>query len=516
MAFLPSLFILFLVIILLSVLVFRYKPQNLKTLVHRNLVLLGMIPAVLTNLHQLHDLATIYLKRSGGTFMFKGPWFTNMDMLVTTDPLDIHHILSKNFPNYPKGQNFRKMFDILGDGIFNADGHMWEIQRKTTMSLLRQPNFQSVFEAIVWNKVESGLLPVLESICELGKEVDLQDIFQRFTFDTICRLLLDYDPKSLSVDFPSLPCEKSMTDIQEGIFYRHFMPPFLWKLQQLLRIGNEKKLSEACNVLDHFLYKCIARLQNESSNIENEHGEENVGLGTSLIREFKDQTGSCGDHNKFLRDTLGTLVGAGKDTTSTTLSWFFYLVAKNPIVEDKIREEIHRFMEVKVDDRKWNSKELSKLVYLHGALCEALRLYPPIPFNHKIPLQPDILPSGHKVSKKTKIILYHYGMGRMKKIWGQDCMEFKPERWILEGGGMKYEPYYKFPAFNGGPRTCLGKDMSFTQLKIVASTIIYSYHIELVEGHPVFPSASIVLQMKHGLKVKLTKISEVDISSKHS
>ncbi|KAL4575407.1 hypothetical protein LXL04_022250 [Taraxacum kok-saghyz] len=464
-----------------------------------------MVPAVLTNLHQVHDLATTYLTQNGGTFMFRGPWFAKMDMLITTDPSDIQHILSKNFSNYPKGEKFRKLFDVLGDGIFNADGHIWEIQRKTTMSLFKQPNFQHVFEAIVWNKVERGLLPVLESVCKQGKEMDLQETFQKFTFDTICKLLLDHDPQSLSLDRHCLPCEKAITDIQEGIFYRHLMPPIIWKLQQLLGMGNEKKLSEACNVIDQFIYKGLARVQNESNNIESEHGQENVGIGASLIREFKDQSGSLGDPNKFLRDTIDMFFTSNSMqfmlSLGTTLSWFFYLVAKNPIVEEKIREEIHTFMGLKVNDQKWSSKELGKMVYLHGALCETLRLYPPVPFNHKIPLQPEVLPSGHKVSQNTKIILYYYGMGRMKNIWGKDYMEFKPERWILKEGRIKHEPSYKFPAFNSGPRTCLGKDMSFTQLQIVASTIMYHYHIELVEGHPVFPSASIVLQMKHGLKV---------------
>ncbi|KAL7587592.1 hypothetical protein Lser_V15G36599 [Lactuca serriola] len=509
MVFLESLVIL----IFLCFLVFHYKPQNLKTLLDRNWMPLGAFSKTLTKLHRLHDLLTRILNRSGGTFMFRGPWFANMDMLITTDPLDIHHVLNKNFSNYPKGPKFRKIFDILGDGIFNVDGHLWEIQRKAIMSLFRQPNFLSVFEVIVWNKVERGLLPVLESICKPGKETDLQDIFQRFTFDTICTLLLAFDPKSLSLDFPFLPYEKSLSDIEESILYRHFTPPIFWKLQQLLRMGNEKKLSDAFNAFDHFVCKCLARIQHESSSIdiESEHGREHFGLA-SLIREFKHQSGSSGDPNKFLKETIMNLIGAGRDTTSTTLSWFFYLIAKNPIAEDKIREEIHTFLQVKVKDQKnWNSKELGKLVYLHGALCEALRLYPPVPFNHKTPLQPDILPSGHHVNQNTKIVLYFYGMGRMKTIWGEDCMEFKPERWISKEGGIKHEASNKFSAFNSGPRTCIGKDMSFTHLKIVASTIIYHYHIELVEGHIVCPSASIVLQMKHGLKVRLTKLSEVNI-----
>ncbi|KAL7586519.1 hypothetical protein Lser_V15G36597 [Lactuca serriola] len=499
MAFLESLTIL----IFLSLLIFHYRPQYLKALIDRYWPHLGVFQA-LTNLNQIHDFLAIYINRSGGSFMLRGPWFTNMDMLFTTDPLDIQHVLSKNFTNYPKGPKFREIFDFFGDGIFNVDGHLWEIQRKTTMSLFRQPNFQSVFEGIVWNKMERGLLPILESISKLGNEMDLQDIFQRFTFDTICTLLLDFDPKSLSLDFPFLPCEKSLTDIGESMLCRLFSPPIFWKFQQLFKMGNEKKLSEANNTFDQFLCKCLARIQHVSNtNIESEH----FGLA-SLVREFKDQSSSFEDPSKFLKDVIKNLIGAGRDTTSTALSWFFYLIAKNPIVEDKIREEIHTLLQEKVDDQKnWNSKELGKLVYLHGALCEALRLYPPVPFNHKTPLQPDILPSGHQVDQNTKILLYFYGMGRMENIWGEDCMEFKPERWISKEGGIKHESSYKFPTFNGGPRICIGKDMSFTQLKIVASMIIYHYHIELVEGHMVYPIASITLQMKHGLKVRLTKLS---------
>ncbi|KAL4582696.1 hypothetical protein LXL04_007254 [Taraxacum kok-saghyz] len=488
------------VFIFTSFLVFYYKSQNVKTRIERKWLPLGMIWEVLTNMHRIHDLFAVYLNASGGTFMLRGPWFAKMDMLITTDPLDVHHVLSKNFSNYPKGQKFRKIFDIFGDGIFNVDGHLWEIQRKSTMSLFNQPNFQSVFETIVWDKVEKGLLPVLESISKRDMEIDLQDIFQRFTFDTICKLLVDDDLKSLSLDFSCVPCEKSISDIAEGLFYRHFVPPLFWKLQQLLRMGNEMKLSEAYDDVDHLVNKYLNIIQNESNNLEN------FRFIRSLLKEYENQGGNSKDPNKFLRDTIVTLVSAGRDTTSTTLSWFFYLVAKNPIVEKNIRDEIHTFIKVKEGDKKWSSKDLGKLVYLHGALCEALRLYPSIPFNHKTPLQSDILPSGHQVSQSTKIILYYYGMGRMKKIWGEDCMEFKPERWMSTRGGVKHEPSFKFPAFNAGPRTCLGKDMSFTQINIVASTIIYHYHIELIEGQPILPRASIILHMKHGLKVRLTKI----------
>ncbi|KAK4364329.1 hypothetical protein RND71_015687 [Anisodus tanguticus] len=47
--------------------------------------------------------------------------------------------------------------------------------------------------------------------------------------------------------------------------------------------------------------------------------------------------------------------------------------------------------------------------------------------------------------------------------------EFKPERWISERGTVKHEPCYKFFSFNAGPRTCIGREVPFTQMKVVAA-----------------------------------------------
>ena len=96
-------------------------------------------------------------------------------------------------------------------------------------------------------------------------------------------------------------------------------------------------------------------------------------------------------------------------------------------------------------------------------------------------------------------------MGRMESIWGQDCLEFKPERWISERGGIVHVPSFKFITFNAGARTCLGKDISFIQMKIIASAIIWNYRVQVVEGHPISPSISVILHMKNGLMVMISK-----------
>ena len=84
-------------------------------------------------------------------------------------------------------------------------------------------------------------------------------------------------------------------------------------------------------------------------------------------------------------------------------------------------------------------------------------------------------------------------------------MEFRPERW-LSPEGDKFDPTkdgYKFVAFNAGPRTCLGKDLAYLQMKSVASAVLLRYQLSLVPGHRVEQKMSLTLFMKKGLRVYL-------------
>ncbi|KAG6407328.1 hypothetical protein SASPL_130317 [Salvia splendens] len=388
-----------------------------------------------------------------------GPRIFNIDMLFTSDPANIHHVLSRNFSNYPKGPEFRKIFDIIGDGIFAADFELWEIHRKTTIAQLKRADFNESLERAVWQKVEDGLFPVLDHFCGRKEGLDLQDVFQRLAFDNICKLVLGSDPCSLRVDLPFFQCEKAFHRVAEPLLRRHLWPEWVWKVQRWFNVGDERVIGEAAAAFDDFIYPRV------------------VGGGED----------------------------ADVDSTSACLTWLFWLVAQSPASERKILEELEAELGLNKKWRAFTAEESHKLVYLHGALCETLRLYPSLPLQHKAPVQPDILPSGHRLARNEKLIMSFYSVGRMESVWGKDCLQFKPERWILPDRKIKHEPSYKFPAFNAGPRTCVGKDMAFIQMKMVAAAILYGYKVRLVEGHKVSPCDSILLHAKEGLKVLLCK-----------
>ncbi|KAJ8422425.1 hypothetical protein Cgig2_003005 [Carnegiea gigantea] len=469
-----------------------------------------MLPAILKNVHRIHDFCIEIFEKSPLTFLLKGPWFANMEMLLTVDPPNVHHIMSKNFDNYAKGPKFNEIFDVLGDGIFNADFELWKYHRRMAQSFLAHPRFHWFLVKRVWEKAENGLVTILEHACKQGLVVDFQDLFERFTFDTICTLVMGQDFGSLSIDMPRIPFSKALDDVEAVFFHRHVIPMRIWKFMRWLGVGKEKKHEQARKVLDEFIYKCVAQKREEmEQKLSNKHNEDQKEDSESddlltLYMMNQDKNTNIGidsESDKFFRDTILSFFIAGQDTTSSTLSWFFYLLSKNPQVESKIRQELSSVLTC---NSLYNFDQLSdELVYLHGSLCETLRSYPPVVFETKSPVKPDILPSGHKVNPNTQIIFNLYATGRMKSIWGDNRHEFCPERWISEKGKIKHEPSYKFLAFNAGLRTCLGKDMAFTQMKMVAAVIIQNYHIQAVEGHPVVPDISIIFRMKHGFKAKV-------------
>lgn len=114
----------------------------------------------------------------------------------------------------------------------------------------------------------------------------------------------------------------------------------------------------------------------------------------------------------------------------------------------------------------------------------------------------DVLPTGHQVKAGSLVFYFSYGMGRSADIWGSDFSEFKPERFI-EDPKLSSNPF-KFSAFQGGPRTCLGQNMAYLEEQTMLALILQKYSFQLVQGQKVEPMLSLTLPMKTGLRLRFT------------
>ncbi|CAN7131861.1 unnamed protein product [Brassica rapa subsp. narinosa] len=489
-------FILFLV--LLGFLHHKKTPKYLPT----NWPVLGMLPGLLVHINRIYDAITELLEASNMTFCFKGPWLSGTDILITVDPANIRYILSSNFDNYPKGMEFKQIFEVLGDSIFNVDSELWEDMRNSSHAIFSHQDFQRFWVNTSVSKLNQGLVPILENAVEKNIIVDLQDLFHRFLFDTSSILITGYDPGCLSIEMPKVNFSYAVDGVADGLFYRHAKPVLFWKLQYWIGVGVEKSMRRGIAVFDEMLQKIISAKREEIKihGIRDSEGEAMDVLTYYMTIDTTKYKHLKPSNDKFIRDTILGVLIAAKDTTSSALSWFFWLLSKNPEAMIKIRQEINNKMP------KFNPADLDKLVYLDGAVCETLRLYPSVPFNHKSPAKPDVLPTGHRVDDNWKIVISIYALGRMKSVWGDDAEDFRPERWISDSGMLRHEPSHKFLPFSAGPRSCLGKKLTFLQIKTVAVKIIQKYEIEVVEGQKSEPVPSVLLRMQHGLNVSVTRM----------
>ncbi|XP_026380365.1 alkane hydroxylase MAH1-like [Papaver somniferum] len=386
-----------------------------------------------------------------------------------------------------------------------------EVQRRMAHAALISVEFKDLLSNMSHRVVEDQLVPLLVHAAKTGTTIDLQEVCSRFAFDVNMNTIFGIHANYLSIELPSNDLAEAIGTVQEAGLYRHIMPMFLWKLMRLFGVGREGELIKALKTINTHFFEYISEKQ---TNMINEVKTfDLLSAYVNSIQKHKRTTTDPSPHKndeKFLRDSMFSLFVAGKDTIGSGLIWFFWLVSKTPSVEKKILEELKGLVSClkkgKVIEWPWvfDADDINGLVYLHAALCESLRLYPPVPINSKTVLNEVVLPDGSLIQPGMQILIPFYSVGRMPWIWGEDCLEFRPERWIDDDGKLNRHES-KFFTFNLGPRTCLGKDMSFSQMKAVVAAVLFNFQVQVLEGQQVRPKPAITLHMEKGLEVKIQK-----------
>ncbi|OIW04357.1 hypothetical protein TanjilG_32549 [Lupinus angustifolius] len=468
----------------------------------------GSLPVLFKNRSRVHDWIAGNLRATGTSTTYQTctipiPFLARKEgfYTVTCNPKNLEHILRTRFDNYPKGPKWQTAFDdLLGQGIFNSDGETWLMQRKTAALEFTTRTLRLAMARWVNRSIKNRFWCILDKAAKDNVSVDMQDLLLRLTFDNICGLTFGKDPETLSPGLPENPFSVAFDTATEATMHRFLYPGVVWRFQKLLCIGAEKRLKQSLQVVDTYMNDAIAdRKKNPSDD---------------LLSRFMKKSDTCGNAftSKLLQRIVLNFVLAGRDTSSVALTWFFWLLINHPHVEDKIVAEIATVLKETRggERRKWveeplDFEEADRLVYLKAALAETLRLYPSVPQDFKQAVNDDVLPDGTVVPAGSTVTYSIYSAGRMETIWGEDCVEFKPERW-LSVRLDRFEPPkdgFKFVAFNGGPRTCLGKDLAYLQMKSVAAAVLLRYRLSLVPGHRVEQKMSLTLFMKNGLRVFL-------------
>ncbi|KAJ6836884.1 cytochrome P450 704C1-like isoform X1 [Iris pallida] len=441
----------------------------------------GTVFHMLLHFDTLFDFLTDIARRNQ-TFRFIKPFRSE---IFTTNPANVEHTLKNNFSKYIKGQsNCDVLRDLLGQGIFAVDGDKWRHQRKLASYEFSTKVLRD-FSSSVFRTNGAKLAKMISTSALSSSVFDIQKLLMKSTLDSIFKVGFGVDLNTLSDDPDELGSRFSTAfdDSNRIVFWRFF--DVFWNLKRHFNIGQEAQLKRNIRVIDDFVFQLIRQKRVLMEGVKKqENGKEDI-LSRFILASEKDPEAMT---DQYLRDIILNFIIAGKDTSANTLSWFFYMMCRHPLVQEKVVEEIRSSAAAStaardgwgIDDFALNLTEevLERMQYLHAALTETLRLYPALPVDAKAAEEDDVLPDGFKVAKGDVVNYPAYAMGRMTYLWGEDAEDFRPERW-LQNGAFRPESPFKFLAFHAGPRTCLGKEFAYRQMKIFAAILLHFFKFKL-------------------------------------
>lgn len=446
------------------------------------------------------------LARKHKTYRLLSPFRSEV---YTSDPANVEYILKTNFQNFGKGyHNYHILSDLLGDGIFAVDGEKWRHQRKVSSYEFSTKVLRD-FSSAVFRKNAAKLARIIsEDYAKSDRTIDAQDLLMKSTLDSIFKVGFGVELNSIAGSSEGTQFANAFNDSSAMTLWRYV--DILWEIKRFLNVGFEAKLKKNIKIVDDFINKII------SSKIEQGFKSADGSLSNKkedILSRFLELNET---DPRYLRDITLNFLVAGRDTTATTLSWFLYMLCKNPHVQDKAAKEVRKATDAK-DNTPFDQyvesvtdDALDKMHYLHAALAETLRLYPAVPVDAKICFSDDTLPDGYSVRKGDMVAYQPYAMGRMKYIWGEDAEEFRPERWLDQDGYFRGESSFKFTAFQAGPRICLGKEFAYRQMKIFAAILLGCFVFKMKdENKPVNYRTMLNLHIDEGLYLQASHRSSI-------
>lgn len=465
----------------------------------------GDVLTIKKNVHRFLDWHVEVSEKTGGTWQITVPGRQNN--LKISNPACIKHILKDNIDNYEKIRvpfDNRIFYELTGNnGLLMLCGKEWKAVRKPVSHL---------FSSNVLNKHMTAVFiknagRVHNKLVKLGeKSIDMQDIFFRYTMDSFAEIAFGDSPDGLlQEEEPEFSL--AFDRIQHRCIMRRIEPEFLFRLKLMFGSADEKQMKKDHATVNEWAYRVIAKRRKQ---INDKKFEGNI---LSLLLSRAQNEGKTLE-DEWLRDQAVALTLAGRDTTASILTSIFQLLSEHPDVEEKVVAEIDEVLKGELP----TFESVKELKYVECVFNESLRLFPSAPLNFRKALKDDVLPDGTHVPVGTEVHYVNYVLGRSAKLFTEPN-KFRPERWMSLKGGKKEEqppkPYsYEWPAFNAGPRSCLGRQMSYLEAKISMSMILQKFKLKLEPGQNLTEfSMGLTLVREHGQIMKAIPRAPTDKKS---
>ncbi|KAJ6587592.1 cytochrome P450 [Mycena vulgaris] len=398
--------------------------------------------------------------------------------LYVFDPVALHSILVKDqdlYEEMPKMTSMNAL--ILGKGIFSATRDDHRKYRKTMLPAFSTANLRGMIPLFyeVAKKLRDGL--IAPNVGETPQELDVFPMFSRSALELIGRAGIGY-----SFD-PMLPghsqADRYGESLQELIpctFKLALLFPLLPPIMKIpfpsfrrfmINLLPLPPLRHLRDLVDFTDATAVQLVRNRKAAIQKDEKDDAKDIMSILIRSNMSTEDPPHLTEKELVAAVASIILAATDTSSTSLNRIFHTLALYPEVQDKLRAEILAAPEHLDHDA------LVSLPYLDSVVRETLRLAfedTVLPLSTPITGVDGTIMNSIAVPKGTAIYVAIAAANHNKQIWGEDALEFRPERWTSGKASSVTTKmcgiYGNTMTFIGGGRSCIG--FKFAQLEIKA------------------------------------------------
>jgi cytochrome P450 len=427
-----------------------------------------------TRTHQIaHDPLPLLL----GAYEEFGPIFSmrllHTKVVFMLGPEANHFVTVKAPENFHwRESSFGDLIPLLGDGLLTIDDAYHDRARAIML-----PAFHREQVAVAVESMTAETTAALDGLA-VGESLDVYDWMRNLAMRIAMRALLGLDPDESG---------KGAAAAEHFERALHFFG-IDYGLRLLRGPGSPwRRLMASRRVLDEIVFAEIA-----ARRARPDEGRRDI---LSLLVAARGEGGEAfGDRE--IRDQLMTLMFAGHDTTTSTVTFMLHELARHPDVRARLCAEQDEVLGGAPPTALQLERELP---YLEMVLDEVLRLYPPAWIGPRRAVR-DFDFGGYTVPRGAYVNYVSWASHRLPEVF-PDPEAFVPERFTRERKAAL--PRGAYIPFGGGQRVCIGKRFGQTEVKLVATMALKRLRFDALPGRTMTVRQMPTLSPSGGLPMRV-------------
>jgi cytochrome P450 len=404
-----------------------------------------------------------------------GPVFTlrlfHSNVVFMLGPAANHYITVSHASNFTwRESHFRDLIGLMGDGLLTIDGDFHRRSRRIMLPAFHREHILA--------SADDVLTEVTRALDQLapGATVDLYAWTRHLAVRVAMRALFGVDP-----DGPQARAIDAAGLFEEALAF--------YSSEYALRILRGRyspwaRMQRAARKLDTLIYSEIS-----SRRASGERGHDIL----SLLLDAHDEDGNTLSDLQ-IRDEVMTLLFAGHDTTTSTVSFMFYELARRPDIVGRLLAEQDALLEG--GGRPTAGQMVSgELPELELVLEETLRKYPPAWIGPRRSVEAFEF-EGHTVPARAFVNYCSWASHHLPDVFA-DPEEFRPERFTAEASAAL--PKGAYVPFGGGSRTCIGMRFGQLEVRAIATLILSRVTLAVPDDFTLSIRQMPTISPKHGL-----------------